>query len=110
MGVYLPETGHRRPYDDDVVTALRSEQPLQEPENWGMPPAMTIEDDDPGLLAAVAEGRRRWPEFLQAFERRHPDQIFSVKASFTDGEHTEWMWVVVNPERNAGRNPWKHAG
>lgn len=111
MGVYLPETGHMRPYDGEVVKALRSEQPLRELENWGTPPVMPIEDDDPRLLAAVAEARRRWPEFLQAFQRREPDQTFSVKAPFTDGEKTEWMWVMVSSlaeevlEGNLGNAP-----
>ncbi len=96
MGVYLPETRHMRPYDEDVVKALRSERPLQELENWGNPPMSPIENDDPRLLAAVAEARLRWPEFLLAFQRRNPNQTFSVKAAFTDGEQTEWMWVVVS--------------
>jgi len=99
MGVYLPETGHLRPYDDDVVKALKSEQPLQELEKWGNPPVMPIEGDDPRLLAAVAEAQRRWPEFLLAFQHRDPNQTFSVKTPFTDGEHTEWMWVVVSSIR-----------
>ena len=30
MGVYLPEIGHMRPYDVDLIPALRSEQPLKE--------------------------------------------------------------------------------
>jgi hypothetical protein len=64
MGVYFPETGHLRPYDDEVVMALRSEQPLREVQKWGKPPVMSIEDDDPRLLAMVAEARRRWPEFV----------------------------------------------
>jgi hypothetical protein len=34
LGVYIPETGHMRPYDEDVIKALRSEQPLREIEKW----------------------------------------------------------------------------
>jgi uncharacterized protein YegJ (DUF2314 family) len=96
LGVYVPETGHLRPYDDDVIKALRSDQPLKEIEDWGTPPVTVIDDDDPRLQGAVVEARRRWPEFVQAFERRSPDQVFSVKAPFTDGDHTEWMWVIVS--------------
>jgi uncharacterized protein YegJ (DUF2314 family) len=96
LGVYVPETGHLRPYDDDVIKALRSNQPLKEIEEWGTPPVNMFDDDDPRLRGAVVEARRRWPEFLQAFELRSPDQVFSVKAPFTDGDHTEWMWVIVS--------------
>jgi uncharacterized protein YegJ (DUF2314 family) len=48
------------------------------------------------LQAAVGEAQLRWPDFVQAFQRRRPNQNFSVKALFTDGEHGEWMWVVVS--------------
>ncbi|HEY6369273.1 MAG TPA: hypothetical protein VIX37_01730 [Candidatus Sulfotelmatobacter sp.] len=48
-----------RPYDDDVVKALRSEQPLKELEKWSNPPVMPMEDDHPRLLAATAEAQRR---------------------------------------------------
>jgi len=34
MGVYIPESGHMRPYDDHVIEALRSERPLRELEKW----------------------------------------------------------------------------
>jgi len=96
MGVYLPEIGHMRPYDVDIISALRSEQPLEEIQEWGQPPVMLIEDDDPRLKAAVAEARERWPEFVQAFEKRQPSQTFAVKALFTDGEQGEWMWIDIS--------------
>jgi uncharacterized protein YegJ (DUF2314 family) len=111
LGVCIPETGPMRPFDDDVANALRSERPLQEIEKWGTPPVIPIEDDDPRLRETVAEARRRWPEFLQAFERRGPTQSFSVKAPFTDGDHKEWMWVMVSAigdetlEGNLGNTP-----
>lgn len=84
-----------RPYDVDVISALRSEQPLDEIQEWGEPPVVLIEDDDPRLKAAVADARRRWPEFVKAFEQRQPSQTFAVKALFRDGEQGEWMWVDV---------------
>jgi uncharacterized protein YegJ (DUF2314 family) len=96
MGVYFPETGHLRPYDGEMKNALRSGQPLQEITKWGEAPVVLIEDDDPRLQAAVAEARRSWPDFVHAFQRRSPNQSFSVKALFTDGRHGEWMWVAVS--------------
>lgn len=96
MGVYLPEIGHMRPYDVDIISALRSEQPLEEIQEWGQPPVMLIEDDDPRLKAAVAEAHRRWPEFVMAFEKRRPGQTFAVKTLFRDGDQGEWMWVNIS--------------
>lgn len=34
MGVYIPESGHMRPYDDCVMQALRSDHPLRELDKW----------------------------------------------------------------------------
>lgn len=96
MGVYLPETGHLRPYDAKIKNALRSDRPLEEITEWDEAPVVLIEDDDPRLQTTVAEARRRWPDFVQAFERRGPNQEFGVKALFRDGEHGEWMWVAVS--------------
>jgi uncharacterized protein YegJ (DUF2314 family) len=96
MGVYFPETGHLRPYDAEIKDALRSDRPLEEITKWGQAPVVLIEDDDPRLQTAVAEARRRWPDFVEAFERRSPNQAFGVKALFRDGEHGEWMWIAVS--------------
>src|SRR5262245_2036309 len=51
--------------------------------------------NDPRFKAAEAEARRRWPEFVAAFNRREPNVAYAVKARFTDGSATEWMWVQV---------------
>lgn len=61
-----------------------------------------INSDDPRMQAAVDEARRRWPEFLKAFENRGPHDIFAVKAPFTDGEITESMWVNVESIEGGG--------
>jgi len=96
LGIYIPETGQMRPYDSEVIKALRSDRPLEELERWGSPPVAAIADNDPRLIAAVAEARRRWPEFVWAFEHRCAEQSFSVKAHFIDGDSQEWMWVSVS--------------
>jgi uncharacterized protein YegJ (DUF2314 family) len=45
---------------------------------------------------AVAEARRRWPEFVAAFKTKDPDDPrFVVKAAFTTGDRTEHMWMEV---------------
>ena len=34
LGVYIPENGYMRPYDDQIIEALRSDCPLRELEKW----------------------------------------------------------------------------
>jgi uncharacterized protein YegJ (DUF2314 family) len=58
-------------------------------------PMKQIDDDDPAMAAAVAEAKRRWPEFVQAFEEEGDGMLFIVKAPFSEGENTEYMWVQV---------------
>jgi len=54
-----------------------------------------ISGEDPRLTAAVAEARTRWPEFVAAFQRATDREAFIVKGPFTDGTHTEFMWIQV---------------
>ncbi|HEY1082708.1 MAG TPA: DUF2314 domain-containing protein, partial [Prosthecobacter sp.] len=59
-------------------------------------PVIGVPDGD-SIEQAIAEARRRWPEFVSAFQGRQPDdKRFIVKAPFTseDGD-TEHMWLEV---------------
>jgi uncharacterized protein YegJ (DUF2314 family) len=53
--------------------------------------------DDPEMEAAIAEARRRMPEFRLAFERRGrgDDSPYLVKAPFEYADGEEHMWVRV---------------
>jgi uncharacterized protein YegJ (DUF2314 family) len=51
---------------------------------------------DRRLLAAVREARRRWPEFVAAFENRESGQLFSVKVPVRQGKQIEYMWLSVS--------------
>jgi uncharacterized protein YegJ (DUF2314 family) len=52
--------------------------------------------DDPGLVAAAAEARRRWPEFVAAFNEHRPGRKCAVKyaAPIKGGGH-EQIWIMV---------------
>src|SRR5688572_267015 len=56
---------------------------------------VTDPGDDPRFKAAEAEAMRRWPEFVAAFNKQEPNVAYAVKAKFTDGDASEWMWVQV---------------
>jgi uncharacterized protein YegJ (DUF2314 family) len=52
--------------------------------------------DDPGLVAAAAEARRRWPEFVAACSEPRPGRKCAVKypAPIKGGGH-EHIWIMV---------------
>jgi uncharacterized protein YegJ (DUF2314 family) len=99
LAVYIPQTGDIRVHDSALREALASNNPLKHIKHAERVPVVPIEGTDAALEKAVAEARRRWPEFVQAFDTRKKSQRFSVKAKFSDGENTEWMWVIVSEIR-----------
>jgi uncharacterized protein YegJ (DUF2314 family) len=97
LAVLDPDAGQVFCYDPEMERKLRSENPLAELREGYYVPIIGISDDDPELQAAVAEARRRWPEFVAAFEARSSseDDHYSVKAPFGDDDNVEFMWVEV---------------
>jgi uncharacterized protein YegJ (DUF2314 family) len=52
--------------------------------------------DDPGLVAAAAEAKRRWPEFVAAFNEHRPGRKCAVKYSAPiKGGGAEHIWIMV---------------
>lgn len=98
------DTGEGRlfAYDPETEAKLRSENPLKGLRDWYYAPILTIAGDDPEMAAAVEEARRRWPEFVAAFEQRSDDEAepYLIKAPFIDGDNTEFMWVGVTGIEN----------
>jgi uncharacterized protein YegJ (DUF2314 family) len=100
--VVWPEKKQIREWDRNVMSKLRADDPLEAftavPEKV---PVIQISEDDPRMEAAVAEARRRWPEFVKAFALRQPGQMFAVKVPIRDDEgHVEFMWVKVTRLEN----------
>jgi len=65
-------------------------------------PVVSFDSDDPEMNGAIAESRRRWPEFLQAYEARAPGQRFNVKYPFKVKRSTknEHIWIGVTAIRD----------
>jgi len=101
LAIWCPETEQMNVWSDELKEALSGPEPLAAfaGENVNVP-VVQVDDDSPEMKAAVAEAGGRWPEFLSAFESRREDQMFSVKAPISDGEHTEFMWVNVTAIEN----------
>src|SRR5262249_48937907 len=83
------------PYDDSLEEKLRGGDVFEVFQKLVHVPVVQVPDDDPRMKAAVAEARRRWPESVDALEKRQPGQRFAVKAPITDGKNTEFMWADV---------------
>jgi uncharacterized protein YegJ (DUF2314 family) len=100
LAVCVPAQRQIYAYDEGVPAKLRGPDPLGALEARRPAPVIGVAANDPRLLAAVQEARRRWPEFVEAFEQRHGEQIFSVKVPLREGRVTEHMWVSVSALEN----------
>ncbi len=78
---------------DSHLALLRGNDPLSVFEAHASPPVVPVDDDDPRMVAAVEQARRRWGEFAAAFEGRVDGQMFAVKGPFGQGEQVEFMWM-----------------
>lgn len=99
LAIYSPDTDQFHPNDSELVIAhLQSEDPLEglsDIDETASLRTVSIPDDEPRLIAARAEAKKNWPEFLQAFQARSKDQSFSVKGPIMEGENSEFMWLHV---------------
>jgi uncharacterized protein YegJ (DUF2314 family) len=95
--ILWPARGLGRPWDKKLRKALRdlpvTKALLHVPGKEEPVSRVTPSDED--IQQATEEARRRWPEFLAAYNHRIEGQEFFVKAPFKDGEHVEHMWTQV---------------
>ncbi|MCB1306112.1 MAG: DUF2314 domain-containing protein, partial [Leptospiraceae bacterium] len=96
MAVFRPETGQINIWADDVLEALLMPQGEDQfNQVTPHPPVIPVSADDPEMIAAVTEAKRRWPEFLQAFQMKKDGDHFSIKAPVTSDGVTEYIWIEV---------------
>lgn len=101
LAIYSPDTDQFHLNDATLIGHLKSPDPLHDLVPAGLAGAeatgntVTINDDDPKLLAAQAEAKKHWPEFLQAFKARGKDQYFAVKGRIIEGESGEYVWLQI---------------
>ena len=55
-----------------------------------------VPDDDPDLLEAEAEARRRWPEFADAFASRQEGESYFVKVKVAQNDRSDHIWMNVS--------------
>lgn len=100
LAVLCPQTGAIAPVDEGMAERLRGENPLEEFAVSDLVPVVRVDGEDERLKAAVEEARRRFPDFVSAFEQREHGQLFSVKTPVTRGGNTEYIWITVTAIEN----------
>jgi uncharacterized protein YegJ (DUF2314 family) len=96
LAVMRPATGQINLWGDDVLEVLLQPRGFDEFNRVRLAPEVVeVSADDPAMLAAVAEARERWGEFVAAFQARAEGDHFTVKAPITRGETTEFIWIEV---------------
>lgn len=99
LAVYSPDTDQFHLNDATLLGHLKSDDPLQDLVPAGLADAndkITISADDPQLMAAQAEAKKQWPEFMRAFKERGKDQYFAVKGRILEGDKGEYLWLQVS--------------
>jgi uncharacterized protein YegJ (DUF2314 family) len=96
LALYSAYSAQGIAWGPDLLPALRSDNPHTAFRLKRKDQVISAGEDNPQLAAAVAEARRRWPEFVQAFNSRRKAQLFSVKVPFPAGDRMEFMWVQVD--------------
>jgi len=98
LALYCPELRRCNEFDPSLIEVLAGGDPLSIFEEPTFEPIIEVSDDDPRMADAVAEALNRWPEFVAAFENRNTENQdkFIIKAEFTEGSASEYMWVAVS--------------
>lgn len=87
--------------DPETESKLRSPDPRTALQESYYVPVIAVAPDDPRMLAAVAEARGRWEEFVTTFEKREDSgNEFFVKSPFSENDVTEFMWLKVEALEN----------
>lgn len=96
VGVLLPSENIILPISDEIIAAMKKEEALKALRNSSNAAVVGASGDDAEMIAATAEARRTWPEFVQAFARKPKNsESFSAKFPFDAPDQKEFMWVEV---------------
>lgn len=99
LAVFCPEISQVRVWEKSLRKMLRQAHPLTAFRDYvpstKKEPVFAVDPSHPLMKAAVAEAKRRFPEFAAALARRGADDLFLVKVPFKDGDNLEHMWVEV---------------
>ena len=94
LAVCHPSTRRLVPWEPGFREKLAGGEPFSVFDSDQVP-VVRVDSDSPAMAAAVAEARRRWPEFLAAYQSTAEKDRFAVKAPVTEGGETEFIWINV---------------
>ena len=96
VGVLLPSENIVLPISEEVLAAMKGADALKALRKSSNAAVVGAAGDDPEMLAATAEARRTWPEFVKAFAQKPvSSESFSAKFPFDAPDQKEFMWVEV---------------
>lgn len=97
LGIVLPQFTAVYAAEPGTEGKLRSDDPVAAIRGRDTDPILFVEEDDPLMEAAMQEARRRWPEFVEAFEEEGEGDRppCFVKVPFQTPKHAEFMWLRV---------------
>lgn len=95
LALYCPDMDQLALYTLAAARTLRSADPLGAFAGMSSePPAVSVSGDDPRMKAASAEARKKWPEFVRAFQEKR-GSAFAVKGRLVEGRKAEFLWLAV---------------
>lgn len=102
LAVYCFHTQRLNVMDEKLLTMLRDGEAMEAMSGMTFDPIAGIASDDEAMEAAMAEARRRWPEFVAAFGGRASEDGCIVKGRFGEGDRVEHMWLTAEAADAAG--------
>lgn len=96
VALYCPQHGYFNLWSPELETLLCGDRPLDALSAEVKAPVIGVPDGE-AIEKAIEEARRRWPEFVSAYQNRAPgDDRFLVKARFVgEDAEAEHMWMTV---------------
>jgi uncharacterized protein YegJ (DUF2314 family) len=95
LAIAVPDKKLLMAATDNIGDHLRAMDPIEALRKAVQAPVVSVEGAEEQMQVAVAQAQRRFPEFVIAFEDPGRRRDFAVKAPFTEGDCTEYMWVAV---------------
>lgn len=96
MAILCPQHRFFNLWSPELEKLLCGDSPLDALREEIKAPVIGVPNGE-AIEQAIAEARQRWPEFVEIFKKRQPDdERFIVKAPFTgDDGQVEHMWMQV---------------
>lgn len=100
--LFVAGAGFWAVWEEALADMLRGPDPLAAFDRGGVAVSFDVPDEEPALVRAAEEARRRWPEFVAAFRSRSRTQSYYVRIRLEDDEEQGFPWLSVSEVREDG--------